>query len=78
VVGAANDFIKAIQDVLVGKEIGYSDTITVKPEQGYGYLYDTRNIQQLPLKMFTIAGMNPQIGATQDLGGVKGIVKSID
>jgi hypothetical protein len=28
--------------------------------------------------MFTIAGMNPQIGATQDLGGVKGIVKSID
>ncbi len=78
VVWAGNDFIKVVQDLLVGKEVWYADTLTVKPEEGFWYLYDSRNIQQLPLKMFTIPGMNPAVWETLDLWGVKGIVKSIN
>lgn len=70
--------IAGLDEAVVGMKVGKSKTVTVVPEKGYGILYDERLVQKIGKIIFDKIGIVPEIGTTQELDQLVGIVKDIE
>jgi len=70
--------IEALDNGVVGMNIGSTKTITVNPAQWYGKLYSESNIQKISQLIFDKLSITPKDGSTQNLWGVEWIVKGTE
>lgn len=67
--------IKGLDKGVVGMKIWKTKTITIKPEQWYGKLYNKNNIQKISKLIFDKLSITPANWTTQKLDDIEGIVK---
>jgi FKBP-type peptidyl-prolyl cis-trans isomerase 2 len=60
---------------VIGMNVKTIKTITIKPEQWYGKLYNENNVQRVSKFIFDKLSITPQNWATQKLGNIEWIIK---
>lgn len=71
-----HQIIRGLDDNLVGKNIGKSYTVELKPEEGFGKK-STKLIQLIPTSRFKQENINPVPGLQINIDGIIGIVKTV-
>jgi len=72
-----NYILDAIDETFVGKEKGASFTLELKPEQSFGHR-DSKLIKTFPIDTLRKQKINPFPGLQLDLGGMVGVVRSVN
>jgi len=67
--------IQGLNDGIVGMGVGKTKTITIKPEQWYGTMYDTNKLQKVSQFIFDKLSIKPENWTMQKLGDIEGVVK---
>ncbi len=67
--------IQGLDEGVVGMKVGNTKTVTIKPEQWYGKLYDANQIQKVSQLIFDKLSITPKNWTTQKLGDIEGVVK---
>jgi len=67
--------IQGLDEGVVGMKVGKTKTITIKPEQWYGKLYDANQIQKVSQLIFDKLSITPKNWTTQKLGDIEWVVK---
>lgn len=76
IVVGGNHLLKAIDEAVIGMDVGDSKEIEVSPEDGFGER-DSNLIQLIPMKEFKKQGMTPHVGMELTSEGHKGRVLTI-
>ncbi len=71
-----NHLLKAIDEAVIGLDVGDSKEIEVDPENGFGER-DSNLIQLIPMKEFKKQGMTPHVGMELTSEGHKGRVLTV-
>jgi len=77
IVVGGNHLLKAIDEAVIGMDVGDSKEIEVSPEDGFGQR-DSNLIQLIPMKEFKKQGMTPHVGMELTAEGQKGRVLTIN
>jgi len=77
IVVGGNHLLKAIDEAVIGMDVGQSKEIEVSPEDGFGER-DPQLIQLIPMREFKKQGMKPYVGMELTSEGQKGRVLTIN
>ncbi|MBZ9571228.1 peptidylprolyl isomerase [Methanobrevibacter sp. TMH8] len=76
IIVGGNHLLKAIDEAVIGMDVGDSKEIEVSPKDGFGER-DSNLIQLIPMKEFKKQGMTPHVGMELTSEGHKGRVLTI-
>jgi peptidylprolyl isomerase/FKBP-type peptidyl-prolyl cis-trans isomerase SlyD len=76
IVVGGNHLLKAMDEAIIGMDIGESKEVEVSPEGGFGKR-DSNLIKLIPMKEFKKQGMNPHVGMEITSEGHKGKILNI-
>ncbi|MFA5748300.1 MAG: FKBP-type peptidyl-prolyl cis-trans isomerase [Candidatus Absconditabacterales bacterium] len=77
VVGSG-DFIKGVEEAVVGMKVGETKTIKITPEIGYKSEYDNQKLQRIPKFIFDKLNIDFQTGKLISLGNLTGVIKGME
>ncbi|MCX6823194.1 MAG: FKBP-type peptidyl-prolyl cis-trans isomerase [candidate division SR1 bacterium] len=78
VVGS-KQIIAGLDNGVVGMKVGKTKTITVTPDQGYGSLYNTFQLQKISKVLFDkMTGTTGDTAGVRTLAGIRGVLKGVE
>lgn len=76
IVGNEEQFIKPLNEAMVGKEVGQKFKLEIPPEDTFGY-YDPSKVKLLGRKELVAKNIIPEVGKQIQWGNQNGVVKSV-
>jgi len=68
--------LKALEEAILGLEVGKMATIEIPPEKGFGNR-DPEKVKMYPLRKFTAQGVTPRVGMRIEVNGKVATVRAI-
>jgi peptidylprolyl isomerase len=71
----SGQFIKGVEDAVVGMKPGETKTVTITPNIGYGSGYDQNKVQKISKLIFDKINVKAESGTETDLGDIHGLIR---